>query len=358
LKKYLFLTPLFVLFFSACSSKEVYVPKKLDADWNKYEAAKYNIIDVSSNVALLDDRKVLTKEGVVDVVVDDAKRLVSQSGDWIITATMDGNVSLISQSDTKIHKEFELKKTVAGAAVKDDILAVIFADNEIALYDMDSKEILFKEQESKYTATDSRIVNPFFMKGLVLFATLDGKVVFVNLETKKRLRTVIVSSEDNFNNIISLHLLQNKIIAATSYKVLAMAQKQVRVKYEIRDIIYDASNIYLATKQGELLSLNSNLDVVAKIKFPFAHFYDMILNHGKLYILEKGGYIIVVDAKSFDYSVHQLNLDYNRINSKVYNDFINSNKLPIQADSIDIEDSYIFNDGKSFILNRIKILTE
>lgn len=358
MKKYLFLTPLFVLLFSACSTKEVYTPKKLDTDWNKYEASKYDIIDVASNVALLDNRKVLTKEGVVDVVVDDAKRLISKSGDWIITASIDGNVSLISQSNTKVHKEFELKKTVAGAAVNKNVLAVIFADNEIALYDLNSKEILFREQESKYTATDSRIVNPFFMRGLVLFATLDGKVVFVNLETKKRLRTVIVSSEDNFNNIISLHLLDNKVISATSYKVLAMAKKQIRAKYEIRNIVYDDKKIYLATKQGELISLNSNLDVISKIKFPFAHFYDMILNHGKLYILEKGGYMIVVDAKSFDYSVHKLNLDYKRINSKVYNDFISSNKLPLQAESINIKDSYIFNDDKSFILDRIKILTE
>ncbi len=328
--KYALWSALFVLLFSACSSKEVYEPKKLDKDWAAYEESKLAIIDTASNVALLENRTVLTKDGAVGVSVDADKRLISQSDGWILSASIDGNLTLVQENDASVVKHFNLKKSIAGASVSGSDLAVIFADNEIALYDMESKDILFKEQETKYITADSRIVNPYFMRGLVLFPTLDGKIVFVNKAKKKRLRTVIVSSEDNFNNVISFHLVENKIVAATSYKILSMAKKEVRVKYEIRDIVYDTSEIFITTKQGEIIALTSDLQVKSKIKFPFAHFYGMIATADKLYVLEKEGYMIVVDKKSFNYTVHE----------------------------VDFDDGFVFTSQKSFFIDDKKILTK
>ncbi|MDF1877561.1 PQQ-binding-like beta-propeller repeat protein, partial [Sulfurimonas sp. SAG-AH-194-L11] len=303
---------------------------KLGSDWEAYEESKHTIIDTSSNVALLEDRTLLTHDGLVDVAISPSHRLISQSDGWIISASVDGNVSLISQADTSIVKHLELKKSVAGATVSGNDLAVIFADNEIALYDIETKNVLFKEQGAKFIAVDSRIVNPFFMRGLVFFPTLDGKVIFVNNDKKKRLRTVIVSSEDNFNNVIAFDLIENKIIAATSYKILAMAKKEIRVKYEIRSIVYDEDEVFIATKQGEIISLTSDLQVESKVKFPFAHFYAMVSNGDKLYVLEKEGYIIVLDKKTFDYTVHE----------------------------VDFDDGFVFTSKKSFFVNDKKILTE
>jgi hypothetical protein len=308
----------------------VYEPKKVDAEWEKYEESKHTILDTSSNVALLEDRTVLTKDGTFDIKISTADRLISQSSGWIISASIDGVLTLVSDSDANVTKVFDLKKSVAGVSVSKDLLAVLFADNEIALYDMQTKHILFKEQGGKSIAVDSRIANPYFIPGIVLFPTLDGKVIFVNTKLKKRLRTVIVSSEENFNNVISLHQFDNKIIAATSYKILSMAKKEVRVKYEIRNIIYDDKSIYIGTKQGEVLSLDSNLHINSKIKFPFAHFYAMLSDDKNLYILEKEGYMIVVDKESFDYTVYEM----------------------------DFDDSFIFTDDKTFYVNDQKILID
>ena len=319
------------MLFSACSTKEVYKPKLLGNDWNKYKQSKFMITDTASNVALLEDTEVLTTEGVVDVDINSSYRLISHSDDWIISAKIDGNVSLVSTKDTSVIKTIDLKKTVAGASVQGNELAVLFADNEIALYDLNTKAILFKEQGGKYVVADSRIVNPYFMKGLVLFATLDGKVIFVNEAKKKRLRTVIVSSEDHFNNVISLAVVQNKIIAATSYTILSIANKELRAKYEIRNIVHDENTLYIATKQGEIISLTPDLQVISKIKFPFAHFYGMISDGDKLYILEKEGYMIVVDKKSFDYTVHEVDFD---------------------------SDGFIFTAGKKFFINDMTISVE
>ncbi len=320
-----------LVLFSACSTKEVYKPKLVGNDWKKYEHSKFTITDTSSNVALLENREVLTNNGVVDVDINSSYRLISQSDDWIISASIDGNVSLVSTKDTSVRKTIDLKKTIAGASVQGNELAVIFADNEIALYDLQSKAILFKEQGSKYIAADSRIINPHFMKGLVLFSTLDGKVIFINDAKKKRLRTSIVSSANYFNNVISLNVMDNKIIATTGYTILAIAEKELRAKYEIRNIVYGKKDISIATKQGEVITLTPDLQVIFKIKFPFAHFYGMISDGDKLYILEKEGYMIVIDKKTFEYSVHKVDFD---------------------------SDGFIFTSDKKFFINDIIISVE
>ncbi len=316
--------------FSACSTKQVFEPKKLGSDWEKYEYDKEDIVDTSSNVALLENLQVLTKEGVINADINASNRLISLSDGWIISASIDGNLYLTSQEDKTLVKKLVLEKTIAGASVKDDEVAVLFADNEIALYSLESKKLLFKEAGAKFTAADSRIVNPHFMKGLVLFATLDGKVIIVNSELKKRLRTIIVSSEENFNNIISLNILENKIIAATGHKILSLAQEEIRANYEIRNIAYDETNIFITTKQGEILSLTSDLQIAFKEKFPFAHFYGVVSNGDKIYVLEKEGYMIILDKNSFEYTVHE----------------------------VDFDDGFIFATDKDFYIDNKKILTE
>jgi len=309
LKSYILLSSFLILLFSACSTKEVYKPKELSTDWDKYGKSGQYIIDTSSNVALLENRKVLSQTETLNVEIEESKRVISQSSAWVLSASIDGNLTLTSENNDSIQEHFELKKTIASASVKDDTLAVLFADNEIALFSVSGKNTLFREQGAKYLAADSRIVNPYFMKGLVLFATLDGKVIIVNENLKKRLRTVIVSSEDNFNNIISLNIVKGKIVAATSYKILSMSKKEIRVKYEIRNIVYDDETIYLSTKQGEVVSLTSELQVNLKVKFPFAHFYGMIGDDENLYLLEKEGYMIVINKSTFDYTVHEVDFD-------------------------------------------------
>lgn len=308
MKKYIFLASLVALFLTACSTKEVYKPKLLSNDWDKTSSMDESIVDTSDNVALLENRKVLSKNGELNVTVAKDQRVISLSDKRVISASIDGNVTITSIDNAKqIH--MNLKKTIAGASVKDKLLAVLFANDDIALYNTDTKEILFKEQGGKVIAENMRIVNPYFLNDLVIFPTLDGKVIIVNAKLKKRLRTVIVSSDDYFNNIIYFNIADNKIIAASSYKLLAMAQKELRKKYEIRNIVFDGKLIYITTKQGEIIALTPDLQVDSKIKLPFAHFLGMISHKGKLYILEKEGYMIVVDKKTFAYTVHEVDID-------------------------------------------------
>lgn len=281
----------------------------LGDDWDKYESSSFEIVDVTSNAALLDDRSVLSKKEHIDVFVPEDHRMVTVTSEWVVSASIDGKTTLTAVADKNIQEHFEFKKSVATASVQGDLLAVVFADNELALYDIPSKTLLFQEQGGNAIALDSRIFPPFFMQTLVVFATLDGKVVIVNSELKKRLRTVIVSSESAFNNVIHAALLESKIIAATPHKLLSMSQKDFRAAYEVRNVVYSKDRIYITTKQGELFALTPELQVEQKAKFAFAHFLGMIELGDKLYILEKEGFLIVVDKKSFLYTVHEVDLD-------------------------------------------------
>ena len=295
--------------FSGCSTKKVFEPKNAPKDWIKHGETNSSLKEVASDIALFEDKRVISKDISYDIEIKKGYRLLAKSGDWIISTTIDGKLSLNNVEKKDITKKFDLKKTVASASVDKNVMAVLFADNEIALYDIDTKSILFKEMGLKASVVDSRVIPPYFMDDLVLFSTLDGKIIIVHSGLKKKLRTIIVSSQKNFNNIIYLTKFDDKIIAATGTKLLTLSSKEIRVKYESRNIVHDEKNLYVATKQGEVLSLTSDLQLNGKIKFPFAHFLGMIPYKDKLYIVEKEGYLIVLDKNMKDYEVYNVYIE-------------------------------------------------
>ncbi|EDZ61309.1 hypothetical protein SMGD1_2440 [Sulfurimonas gotlandica GD1] len=298
-----------ILVFTGCSSKEVFKPKLVKDDWAYHGTNEEKIVDVSSDVAMFESRKVLLKDKAIETTIEESYRLIGSSDGWVISSTIDGQLIIDFIEDKSMKKKFNLKKTIAGASVKDDILAVLFADNEMALYSISGESLLVKVQGSAPVVVDSRIVNPYFMNDLVLFLTLDGKVVILNSKLKKKLRTTIVSSEDNFNNIIYFNVIDNKLIAATGTKLLSMAEKEVRVSYEIRNIAYSGKDIFITTKQGEVISLTPDLQVNAKVKFPFAHFLGLIVHNDKIYALEQEGYLIEISKNLLEYSIYEVDIE-------------------------------------------------
>jgi outer membrane protein assembly factor BamB len=311
---------LFTLIFSGCSTKEVYEPKLVKGDWKKYGDADQSIIQTSQDGALLEDRRVFIDANVSKIKIDKDKEFLSFSDGWVISASLDGNLNLVYKADTSMVHTFNLEKSVATASVKNDVLAVLFADNEMALYSIAKKKTLLKEQGNAPIIINSKIVKPYFMNDLVLFLTLDGKVVIVNTTQNKKLRSIIVSSEDNFNNIIYFDIVENRFIAVTGTKILSFGKKEIRAEYEVRDVITDNGTIFIDTKQGEIISLNSELGVNAKIKFPFAHFIGLIASQDKIYALEKEGYIIELSKDLLEYDVYEVDVEdgYIYVNDKTF----------------------------------------
>ena len=320
--KYLFLIliTLTATVFTACSSKEVFKPTDVVDNWENSGNSEVLIKNISPDAALVEDQKVLALDKGLDVKIPQNDKLLGYSDGWVISASIDGGLTLHSAKDSTRVEKFKLKRTVATAGVKDDVLAVLFTNNEMALYSIASKTLLLKEQGDAPIVVNAKIVKPYFRDDIVIFSTLDGKIVVINSKIKKKLRTIIVSSEDYFNNIIYFNLVNNKIITATGHKLLSLAEQEIRVSYDIRSVLSDDKNVFIATKQGEIISLTSELQQNAKLKFPFAHFLGMIVSNDKLYALEKEGYIIEISKDFSKHSIYDVNIDdgYVFISDKIF----------------------------------------
>ncbi len=308
---------------SGCGSKEYYIPDDTVGSWDASGSLDGKIVDVTADGAVLDNGDIVTKNALLQIVLAPSYRFLSSSDGWVISSTSEGNVTLesIQSKDKKVN--FNLKKTVAAASVKDDILAVLFANNEMAVYSIASQELLFKEQGNAPIAVDSRIQNPYFLNDLVLFLTLDGKIVIVNTEAKKVIRSMIVSSEAHFNNIVHFNVAGNTLIAATPYKIFSLGSKEVRESYEVRDMVFKDDVIYICTKQGEIISLTPSLQKIAVKKFNFAHFLGLIVTDERVYALEKEGYMISLDKELLAFKVYD----------------------------VDIEDGFVYSADKTFFVN-------
>ena len=297
--------------FSGCSHKEVFTPENVKGEWRNAGHLSASIEQVSQSSALLSNGVLLTKEGEKRLNIPTQNRLIHTTGEWVVTESPEGNLELYSAEGTDAKVTFEFKRAVAAANVQGDILAVLFANNEMALYSVDSKKLLFKESSNAAVAVDARIANPYFLKELVLFLTLDGKIVIVNSETKQVLRSVVISTEEYFNNITYLNVIENNLVAATGYGVLALSQQEQREKYEIRNIAYTQDGIWLTTKQGEIIALSPTLQFKGKKKFPFAHFVGISVQGERVFVLEKEGYMIALTKNLMSYDIFDVDLQDN-----------------------------------------------
>lgn len=300
---------LVLVIFSGCSSKQYFAPEVVKGDWDKSAFLNESIVTTTADGAVLENGQILTKEGVQDYYLPKGYSYIGQSDGWVISSKVDGELLLQRIADKNRKIILDLKKTIAGATVKGDKIAILFATNEMALYTLSTKELVFKESGSVPVAVDTRIVNPYFLNELVLYLTLDGKIVIINSETKQLLRSMLVSSEEYFNNIIYFNVIDNVMVAATGSRLFSLSEKERREKYEIRDVVFSEEGIWISTKEGEVVALTPSLQLKAKRKYPFAHFLGMILTKEKLYLLEREGFIIELNKDLSESNVYELNID-------------------------------------------------
>jgi hypothetical protein len=299
--------------FSGCSHKEVFKPKNVKGDWKTAGRLTASIEQTSQSAALLENGHIVTKDGEKLLKIPTKNRLINVSGGWVITQNSSNSLELFPENGTGDSTLLDLNKTVAAASIQDDTVAILFSNNEMALYSLQGKKITFKESSTAPIAVDARIANPYFLKDLALFLGLDGKIVIVNITDKQVLRSIIVGSAEYFNNITYLNVIENNMVAATGNGVLALSQKEEREKYEVRDIAYTSEGIWLTTKQGEVVALSPTLQYKAKQKFPFAHFVGISVQNDRVYVLEQEGYMIALSKNLLAYDVFDIDMKHNSV---------------------------------------------
>ena len=298
---------LLITLFLGCNQKQYFEPESIAGDVNFDGTLSSSISKSHSDGATLVNGEVLTKKGVVNIKLNKNFYFLNEDEKFIIATNRCGVVKLFDRDSFKLIKEIDFKVSVASASTKEDKLAIVLANNEILLYDITEDKKLFSQKSEDVYALNSKIASPYFLNDLILFPTLDGKVVIIDSKNYKFIRDIVVSSEKFFNNIIYLSVIENRLIASTSNKVVSVNPKFTN-SYDagVRDILVLDDSLYIFTTDGKIVLANLDLNVIKEKKFPFAHFVGVV--SGKyIYGVEKEGYLIAIDKNLITSNVFKLN---------------------------------------------------
>lgn len=297
---------LFLLLLSGCSAKKHYKPEKIDSEIGYSKTLKSKLADVARDGATYKNGQVITKyHGLLEVSIPEGFRLVNASEDALIITSGRGEMQILSNAGNLIYKK-SFPEQLASASISSNLLAMVFADNTIMLYDVKEDRMIYKEPLARAVALDARLANPIFLNDLVVFATLDGRLLIMDSTKKVVLRDVAISDKELFNNVMFLQVIGNNLIAATSSKVIAIDPKAINhFDLDVRDILYEKNRIYVFTKSGHIVLLNEKLEKQKEIKFEYALFSAVFANE-KLYAVEKRGYLLEIEKDLSSFKVVQM----------------------------------------------------
>ncbi len=310
-----------IVLFTACSQKQYFEPEDTLSFNQDSKSISSSIKSFNRDGATLDNGQFISSQGVSNVNLPEDFEFLNLNEGKVISTNVKDKILVDG-------KEIVTNTAVVSATMKDDILALVNSDNSIMAYDLRDGKILFKEYLSKSLANDNRIAAPFFMSNLILFPTLDGKVLVVSAQNYKIIRNIIVDADNKFNNIIYLNVVNDTLIAASSKKIISVGDGVLNVKeYDLRDIISHGTDIYLATIDGQIIKTDISLNVMDRKKYKFAKFYALAYG-GSLYALESQGYMVNI---SEDFKTEKI-YDYS---------FDEDDKVIVFGDTMYIHDEYI-----------------
>ena len=298
------LSALFLL--AGCSGKKYYEPEKTsnNIELNK-ESLNSNIKSINKIGATLNDNKIITKEGISSFELPEGFEFINLTNDGKIIATNYIDKILIGDEEKVV------KDVVVAASVKDNKLALIYSNNTIELIDMSNNKTLFKEYSTLSLANDTRITNPYFMGNLILFPTLNGKVIIVSALNNESVKNIAVDPDNEFNNIISLNVIESTqtLIVASPNKIVSISPKEILSKsYDLRDIIVKDQDIYIATIDGQVIKLTANLEEVSKKKYKYAKIHALAFSDS-LYAIESQGYLINISDDFSSDTIYEFSFD-------------------------------------------------
>ncbi|QOG12903.1 lipoprotein [Arcobacter sp. FWKO B] len=314
-----FIVVLILFLVSGCSSKKYFEPENIEGSYSsKGGNLSGKIIDFNRYGATLSNNQFITSNGIINNKAENGFFFINQIDNITISADLTGKVAI----DNKI---ITLDNIVIGATLKGDTLAVIYIDNSIAIYDLTDGRTKFKEYLGDSLANDTRITNPIFMSDLVLFPSLNGKVVVFNIAQSKILREIIIDATNKqFKNIIFFDIVDEQLIAATANSILSIGVNLYAQNYEIKDVATKDNKIYIATIDGEIIVMDNTLRASNSQKFKFAKIYGLGFGKDHIYGIEHSGYIIKMDMNLNNSSV--MKLDFSKeskliiIDNKAYFD--------------------------------------
>jgi len=303
MNKLIYISVFFLIIFTGCSTKQYYEPEDTSSFKEDTIDLDASIIDLNSDGATLENDQFISKTGIIRNTKENYKFLNFSDG-TVLASDSNGSIYLNNQmTDSIIHFD----KNIIAAAKSKNLLAFISIDNSITLYNLDTKQVLFKNYLKSSIINNIKIANPIFLSSVVLYPTLDGKIVIVNLEKNTVIKTINIDPKSDINNVIFIKEVNDTLIAATTKKLFTFVNSKVNLKdLDVQNIIVNKNNIYVATLDGEIIKYDFSLNKLASKKFKFAKINALAFGTS-LYALESQDFLIRIsedfkDAKVFDFS--------------------------------------------------------
>jgi len=326
MKKSILLVSIFIaILFQGCSSKKYYEPETTyDSNIAVYDLGS-TMTDINSDGATLDNGKFVSTEGLSSEYLEEGYKFLNKNNGVLLSTNDESFLAITKNGATE---KIQFDKNIVSATIENNLIAMSFIDNSITLYDVTEKKVVFKEYLTLSILNDIRITNPIFLTSLVLFPTLDGKIVIVDKNKKTIYKTINLDPQSDINNIVYLNAIGDTLVAATPNKVFSFVNGQVKIiKLDVKNVAVKDKNIYVSTLDGRVIKYDEKLNELDSKKFKFAKFHAMVYGDS-LYILESQGYLIQIDKDFQNVAVIEFSFD-------------EKEKVVAIDDTIYFEDSYI-----------------
>ena len=295
------------LLFSGCSSKKYFEPEQTFSASNASTSYGGSMSDLSREGGTLNSGQYISKEGVSSINLGEGYRFLNENDKYVLATNAEGILKIIDKKTTEAVRAVSLKVPVVSATIKNGVIAYILNSNTFGIYQMAGNKKVVESRSETTFAIDTRAASPIFIDSLVVMPMLDGKLIIVNIEDSDNAKVVYLSTEKVFNNIIYLSRKGNTMIAATPKRLLTLGNSgQNEYRANISEVAFDNGIIYLFTKEGEILALDSNLEKVGKAKYKFAHYSVGTAFNGRVYGLDQGGSLIVMDSALTKHKIYDL----------------------------------------------------
>lgn len=312
------------LLFSGCSSKKYFEPEQTFSASSASTSYGGSITDLSRDGATLQNGQYIGKSGVNAIDLGEGYRFINENNTYVLAGNNEGTLKVIDKKTKETVRAVSLKIPVVSASIKNGFIAYILNNNSFGIYQMENNAKVVESRSETTMAIDTRAANPIFIDNLIVMPMLDGKLIIVSIADSDNAKVVYISNEKAFNNIIYLDRKENTLISATPKKLLTLGDGgQREYRENISEVAYDNGMVYLFTKEGEIVALNSELEKVGELKFKFAHYAVGTAFNGRVFALDQGGSLIVMNSalsKHRIYDVGEVAEPAFIVGSKLYKD--------------------------------------
>ena len=307
--------------FSGCSGKQYFEPVQTYSASSASSSYGSTIVDLSRDGATLKNGQYIGKQGVSSIILGDGYRFLSESSAYVLAGNAEGVLRIIDKSTGEPVREVALQVPIVSAAIQQGVIAYVLNNNAFGIYQIkDNRKVIENRSERTY-AIDTRAASPMFIDSLAVMPMLDGKLIIINSRNPDNAKVVYLSSEKVFNNVVYLSRMGDTMVAATPKRLIALGgdgQKEYRAN--ISEVTIANGTVYLFTKEGEVIKLDSALNSLVEKKFKYAHFSASTAFGGRVFALDQQGSLIVL---SNDLSKHKI-YDLGSVDTPV---FITGTKL-------------------------------